>query len=391
MRVLLLVGAFVAVSTLAEAQALRILPRVEVEHAEPFTRVAGVRELRDGRVIVLDAQDQSIHLVNLATRTASPIGRQGDGPGEFRLPLRILALPNDSSLVEDMARPNGLLVITPDGRAGGLLAANNPALGTMAQASVAATDAQGRLYGRTFAARVGGDSVDISRFDASARRWEPVARMCPKVVSMLREVGRCGAASAAVPAPLPAGIARAARPLNSAPEPYTTVDQWAVAPDGRVAVVSVDPYFVTFFQAGRPPVAGPRIPVAPTRLTEGHRAAWRRERELPVAMVSANRNGTTTSSYQRRPVQEPAEWPTHLPPFLPGALAFAPDGTLWVQRTTADASAPPTYDLIGPVGTVTSQLVLPARTRLVGFGAGTIYLVRIDEDDLEYLQRYRMP
>jgi hypothetical protein len=34
-----------------------------------------VRELRDGRVIVLDAQDQSIHLVDLRAGTAAPIGR----------------------------------------------------------------------------------------------------------------------------------------------------------------------------------------------------------------------------------------------------------------------------------------------------------------------------
>jgi hypothetical protein len=72
-------------------------------------------------------------------------------------------------------------------------------------------------------------------------------------------------------------------------------------------------------------------------------------------------------------------------------VQFAPDGTLWIQRTTADASAPPTYDLIGPAATIIGRMVLPANTRLVGFGVGTVYLVRVDEDDLEYLQRYRLP
>jgi len=29
--------------------------------------------------------------------------------------------------------------------------------------------------------------------------------------------------------------------------------------------------------------------------------------------------------------------------------------------------------------------------RLLGFGRGTLYLVRIDDDDLQYLQRFRLP
>jgi hypothetical protein len=33
--------------------------------------------------------------------------------------------------------------------------------------------------------------------------------------------------------------------------------------------------------------------------------------------------------------------------------------------------------------------VLPKATRLVGFGRGTVYLARMDDDGLEYLQRYR--
>jgi hypothetical protein len=36
------------------------------------------------------------------------------------------------------------------------------------------------------------------------------------------------------------------------------------------------------------------------------------------------------------------------------------------------------------------RVALPPKTRLVGFGNGTLYLVRRDDDDLEYLQRYRL-
>jgi hypothetical protein len=37
------------------------------------------------------------------------------------------------------------------------------------------------------------------------------------------------------------------------------------------------------------------------------------------------------------------------------------------------------------------QVRLAQGTRLVGFGANTIYTARTDEDELQYLQRHRMP
>ena len=39
---------------------------------------------------------------------------------------------------------------------------------------------------------------------------------------------------------------------------------------------------------------------------------------------------------------------------------------------------------------LTGKVVLPKQTRVIGFGAGgTVYTIRVDEDDLQYLQRYR--
>ncbi|MCL4864565.1 MAG: hypothetical protein KJZ47_01645, partial [Gemmatimonadales bacterium] len=383
MRVLLLAGAFVAVSTLAEAQALRTLPRVEVEHAEPFTRVAGVRELRDGRVIVLDAQDQSIHLVNLAAGTATPIGRQGDGPGEFRLPLRIFGMAGDTSVVYDMVRPYSMLVITPDGKPSGARSIEGAEGGLVTRVNVDAADGMGRLYGKANIGRTTGDSVEIVRLNSRNGRWEAVAKVCNKAVSELRPDWGCGRGMA----PVSAGPVR----MSGGPVPFATGDQWAVALDGRIALVAANPYRVTMISSDGTRRVGPILSVAPVRLTEEHKQAYLHKLRQPVATIASTRDGQTTTSYRTMPVQEPTEWPSRLPAFLQDAARFASDGTLWVQRTTADASAPPTYDLIGPAGTVTSRLVLPARTRLVGFGAGTIYLVRIDADDLEYLQRYRMP
>lgn len=91
----------------------------------------------------------------------------------------------------------------------------------------------------------------------------------------------------------------------------------------------------------------------------------------------------------QRPFTEPPSWPKHLPPFLSDArVEFAPDGTLWLERSLASPDDAPTYDLIDRVGRVSARVRLPPGRRLLGFGRGSVYVVRRDEFDLEYLERY---
>jgi len=66
-----------------------------------------------------------------------------------------------------------------------------------------------------------------------------------------------------------------------------------------------------------------------------------------------------------------------------------PNGDVWVLRShrAGDAAV---FDVFGPSSTLIAQVALPPRSRLIGFGNGTAYLVRRDDDDLEHLQRYRL-
>jgi hypothetical protein len=36
-------------------------------------------------------------------------------------------------------------------------------------------------------------------------------------------------------------------------------------------------------------------------------------------------------------------------------------------------------------------VVLAPRSKLLGFGKSSVYVLRIDEDDLQYVQRYALP
>jgi hypothetical protein len=67
---------------------LRTLAKPDAEYAEPFTQINGVRELKDGRVIVSDVREKTVQLVDLKAGSAQKIGREGSGPGEYAMPMR---------------------------------------------------------------------------------------------------------------------------------------------------------------------------------------------------------------------------------------------------------------------------------------------------------------
>ena len=87
---------------------------------------------------------------------------------------------------------------------------------------------------------------------------------------------------------------------------------------------------------------------------------------------------------------DPTDWPEQMPPFLDNAAMVAPNGTIWVARTRQANDELPKYDVIDASGKVAMRVTLPKGSRVVGFGNGVVYTVRVDEDDLQYLQRYRM-
>ncbi|MDP1861873.1 MAG: hypothetical protein Q8K82_24655, partial [Gemmatimonadaceae bacterium] len=102
------------------AQTVRTLTKPDAELAEPFTNVGGVRELKDGRLVVIDARDKIVQLVDFKAGTGTKVGREGSGPGEYALPMRLVPLPGDSSGVYDMLNSR-LLVVLPNGKPGNFI------------------------------------------------------------------------------------------------------------------------------------------------------------------------------------------------------------------------------------------------------------------------------
>ena len=371
------------------AQAPRALGKPDAEFSEPFTSLTGVRELRDGRVVAIDARDKIIQMVDFKAGTGTKVAREGSGPGEYAFPSRLVPLPGDSSGVYDMLNSR-LLVVLPDGKAGPFITIERPSQpgpggGTVRIGGSAPryADAKGRLYwtGQAFSEPRPGqppkvaDSLPILRYDRGTRKIDTLAWVRPAKENV-QTSGGGGRMEVRM------GVAN----------PFSPRDEWGVAPDGRVVVLRAPEYRVEWYgPAGKGATAS--IPFSPIKVTEKHKQEWRDSRKQATALMVTVENGRQSVRTGPPPADapDPGNWPELLPPFLENSVYVAPNGEVRVNRTRQAGDDVAKYDVLDANAKVVKQVALPKKTRLVGLGNGTAYVVRIDEDDLQYLQRYRVP
>jgi hypothetical protein len=346
---------------------LEVLPLPTAVSTEGFTRVQSVHELSVGRIIVLDVDERIIHVLSADLASVATIGPEGSGPGEFLLPLRLLALGGDSTGIYDSANTM-VLVIMPDARATGIVDLRPLAAETrgLAMISPAAADAAGRLYFRAsnVTAVRSGTAVSSQGDSTAIVRWTP--RGDRDTVAYVRP-----------------------QPGTRASGPLLPHAEFGVGSDGTVAVPYAEPYHVVVYGPDGPGT-GPRIEFEPVALNEQHKQQWRKERERPVPalVVALNRGSNPDAASVVRmipPFSEPTAWPAVMPPFLADAVRFAPDGTLWVARTSDDPAAS-IHDVFDRSGRLVRRVRLGSGSRIVGFGRRSVFVVVRNEVDLEFLQ-----
>jgi hypothetical protein len=388
--------ALVATASPAFAQNVqtRTLSKPDAEFSEPFTQIGGLRELKDGRLIVVDPRDKVVQVVDMKAGTATKLGREGGGPGEYGLPFGLMALPNDTTAIADILN-NRLLLINPNATVGGFVDLNVPppagARGEggprmMIGASMpTAADAKGRMYVRGAPFRMtdqgpqAADSVPMIRWDRKSGKRDTLAWLrLPASANQVTSSGGRGNQQVRVQ-------------MGGGP-PFNGADQMAVGPDGRIAIAHHDPYSVDFVTETGQRVRGQPIRYDRQKISEGHKAEWRERQKSATGLMITNDNGRRSATMGPAGLQQdPEVWGGEfMPPFLQvnNVLTFSNDGYLWIQRT-GPAGQPPTFDVIDRAGNLALKVVLPKRSRLVGFGNGTVYTARLDEDDLQYLQKHR--
>ena len=390
----------VALPGLLQAQGTtRTLSKPEAEFAEPFSLVAAVRELRDGRVLVSDTRDKVVQLVDLKAGKALKVGREGSGPGEYGLPMQLLGVPGDSSIIFDPLNSR-YLTILPNGKPGStfrledgapppkVVAGDGPAAGRNLSSIRAprSADAQGRLYFEgspiSFGPNgpVASDSAPVLRYDRKTWRYDTLTFVqLPKNSAEVKTSGSGGERNVQV--------------RVGGGGPFPARDAWTVLPNGSVMVVRVKDYHVDIISPSKQIARGPAVPFTPIRVGEAEKQEYRDSQKSPsgVGITRSVENGkVTTGSAPIAPAEEPKEWPAVKPPLTPNGVLATPTGEIWVSRSRSAKDEIPRYDVFSAAGKLIGSVVLPKKTRVIGFGSGgAIYTIRTDADDLQYLQRFR--
>ena len=350
------------------------LGKPDAEFTEPFTHIRNIRELRDGRVLVVDPRDRVVQLIDFRTGTAKKVGRTGAGPGEYGLPDRIIALPGDSSAIFDPDNSR-YLIIAPDGTTGATFRIEDTGVRMGGRgAAPRGTDTRGRIFieGSAFVATADGgiapgDSAPVLRLDRATRKFDTLA-----YVQLARGNARGSGG--------PNGVM-----MMTGLKAFPSRDDWTPLPDGGVGIARVRDYHVERYTASGARIAGPPVRWTAIPVTEEEKEAWRAARR---GLPAAGRGGAILKNL---PPPPQSEFPPVMPPFVAAATVARPNGEMWVLRSHKSSDAP-IYDVFGATGSMIRRVAMPGPTaRLVGFGVNTVYVVRRDADDLEYLQRYTLP
>lgn len=344
-----------------------------------FTQIRGLRELADGRLLLTDRLEPAIYVVELGAGTVTRIGREGEGPYEYRLPGTLLKLPGDSTLVTDDGNLR-LMVIGPDLKVHRSF--SNALQGLGFGLYPRAVDTRGRMYFQVPFWAHGpdvppGDTVEVERIDLRTGAIDTLGRV--KGVTM------------------PPGQVRYGLPYV----PFSPEDGWQATADGRVVFVRSADYHIEWRGPDGKVARGAPIPFTTLPVTQEDKITYTRTFMENSSMSGrAGKNGGSTGMgavpsemLTPKSIAEIARknlFATKKPPFTDAAPKLGPDGTLWVERSTP-AGAPRTFDVFDATGRVVQSVVLPANHRLLAVGVGGIYLVATMDDGIERLERYARP
>lgn len=371
---LALAGAFVASPVVGQSIARVTLDKPDATFAEPVSSIRGLRELADGRLIVTDMIEEAIKLLDFKSGTVQEIGRQGSGPGEYGMPGELFGLSADTTWMLDMANRH-FMVIQP----GGSIADNTISLtaGSNFPVLPRGADRQGRVYYDLSGIMAPG----MESIATSGRA--PLVRLDPRT-GKSDTLGTVNFPPIAIPGGRVApGEVRIS--IGGGGGPYAPRDAYDVTPDGRVAIARYQDYHLEWLGGPRP-IVGPTVTYDPVKIGRGEKEAWAERQTQGIAVMMVN--GQRRTMRPPKPNIDEQTWPDVMPPFT-GQVVVTPEGEAWVQRSQPARIKTPLFDVFDGSGRPVKQVALPEGRRLVGMGRGVLYAVRTDENDLQWIERYR--
>jgi hypothetical protein len=356
----------------------------EATYPEPFSFLNSVREMPDGTLLAADPLSQVLLRLDLQAGTADTLGQVGGGPEEYEQPDQVFPLPGDSTLLVDLGKAM-LTVVGPDGALlDGQSMARQADGGRLTVIMPRFVDAEGGIYftGSRGMGEGPPDSTTVLRFDRALDQFDTLATLWVPELRMSRSGGNV-------------------RAVNRMMEPR---DDWAVGRDGTIAVVRAHGYSVDWYAPdGTVTVGAPNtfesIPVG-----EADKEALLDELASSGVSMMMTAGGSGATSFQMSrgspagfgdgPGVSDFEWAETFPPFRPDRTLVSPDHHAWVQ-SWLPADEQPRTEVFDSQGNRVGYVEMPFSSRLIGFGAtqdgdAALYVVRTDDVDLKWLERYRI-
>lgn len=360
------------------------LSEPEETFPEAFSSIVGIRELSDGRVLVSDRLGQALMIVDLADGTADTIGRVGGGPGEYSSPGQLFPWRGDSTLMVDMGNTR----FTPVGADGGfgisipLMSRDGEAMRLVMPEG---TDRHGHVYFQARSFGMGAGAPSDTPDSARVVRWNPETGSSDTVAALTTPARK---------------VQRSGGNVMMMSIPFSAYDQWAASWDGDVGVARGTGFRIEWVDSEGELTTGTEHDHQPVTITQADKDAWLESRANPsgggmfISVDAGGGGGNVRATAPPRgarmmgPQVDEEDWPEVKPPFPPSAVSATPEGELWVQRHVS-FGAPPAYDVFDGNGLRIRTVVLAEDSRVIGFGNGVVFVARTDEDDLQWLERYR--
>lgn len=341
----------------AQAPAAVTLPAPAATLRVPFTRVTAVRELGDGRLLVVDEGDSKVVVVDWRAQSVRQVGRNGAGAGEYRAVQRLYAIGHDSSLLPDPANGRWHLMVRDS--IAGQLGAAIPVVRTLG-ASPQGADSAGFVV-NTRPRIVNGipqlDSLVVIRGSRGTGRVDTLGVLLNRRPD------------------LPGGRIDPTQAVPISYNPLAAGEQLAVFGDGWIALARLHPYRVEWIAPDGRRVPGPLLPFQPIRVDAREKA------------VVLERESRVTGRARRNP-DEVGGWPEVIPAFLGAALLPSTDGTVWIRRTPTRENPAVRYDVVDRKGALVMHVRMAESEHVVGFGRGAVYTVKADADGIQTLRRH---
>lgn len=339
----------------------------------------GVRELEDGRVLIADGFGAAV-IVWTPGAGADTLTNTGQGPQEYRTPDGLFPLPDGGTLLVDLGNARLTRIEADLGFSETWPIAQGAPNTGMTMMIPVGTDREGGIY---FQQRLDGmagtsDSAAVARFDPATG-----------------EISEAGRVRLAAQKRTESGDANN-RSVSIRPVPFSDEDSWNVAWDGRVAIARADDYRLEWMGPAGGVTRGPEIPYEPVRVGRADQDEWLEGLGGGLRVEMTDDGGGMRMSMSRASSgagdADPSdfEWPDVKPVIPAGAVEIDAEGRAWVRRHVR-AGEVHLYDVFDARGQRIAQVELPEDRRLVAFGAESAYLVRSDEFDFAWLERYPMP